>query len=40
VREAMDRRVDHLAEAGLARRQGQRIIFARDPIDTLRRREL
>ncbi len=40
VREAMDRRVDQLAEAGLARRQGQRIIFARDLIDTLRRREL
>ena len=40
VREAMDRRVDHLVEEGLARRQGQRVIFARDLIDTLRRRDL
>jgi type IV secretory pathway VirD2 relaxase len=40
VREAMDRRVDHLIEEGLARRQGQRVIFARDLLDTLRRREL
>ena len=40
VREAMDRRVDHLVEEGLARRQGQRVIFARDLLDTLRRREL
>jgi hypothetical protein len=36
----MDRRVDHLVEDGLARRQGQRVIFARDLIDTLRRRDL
>ncbi len=40
VRNAMDRRADHLAEEGLARRQGQRIIFARDLLNTLRRREL
>ena len=40
VREAMDQRVDHLVEEGLARRQGQRIIFARDLLGTLRRREL
>lgn len=40
VREAMDRRVDHLVEEGLARRQGQRIIFARDLLNTLRQREL
>jgi hypothetical protein len=40
VREAMDRRVDHLVEEGLARRQGQRVIFARGLIDTLRRRDL
>ena len=40
VREAMDRRVDHLVEEGLARRQGQRVIFARDLIDTLGRRDL
>ena len=40
VREAMDRRIDHLVEQDLARRQGQRVIFARDLINTLRRREL
>jgi len=40
VREAMDRRTNHLVEEGLARRQGQRIVFARDLLDTLRRREL
>lgn len=40
VRDAMDARVDHLATGGLARRQGQRIIFARDLLETLRRREL
>ena len=40
VREAMDLRVDHLVEDGLARRQGQRVVFARDLLETLRRREL
>jgi type IV secretory pathway VirD2 relaxase len=40
VREAMDRRVEHLAGEGLARRQGQRIIFARDLLNTLRKQEL
>ena len=40
LRDAMDRRVDHLIEEGLARRQGQRVVFARDLLDTLRRREL
>jgi type IV secretory pathway VirD2 relaxase len=40
VLEAMERRVDHLVEEGLARRQGQRVVFARDLLDTLRRREL
>jgi hypothetical protein len=40
VREAMDQRVDHLIERDLARRQGQRVIFARDLLKTLRRREL
>ncbi len=40
VHEAMERRVDHLVEEGLARRQGQRVIFARDMLDTLRGREL
>ena len=40
VRDTMERRVDHLVEEGLARRQGQRVVFARDMLDTLRRREL
>jgi type IV secretory pathway VirD2 relaxase len=40
VREAIDRRVDHLVGEGLARRQSQRVIFARDLLNTLRRREL
>ncbi|WP_349017069.1 DUF3363 domain-containing protein [Bradyrhizobium sp. Arg237L] len=40
VRDAMDARLDHLAEQGLARRQGQRVVFARDLLVTLRRREL
>jgi type IV secretory pathway VirD2 relaxase len=40
VRDAMDLRIQHLAGEGLVRRQGQRIIFARDLIDTLRKREL
>jgi type IV secretory pathway VirD2 relaxase len=40
VRDAMDARVDHLAAEGLAHRQGQRVVFARDLLATLRRREL
>ena len=40
VREAMDRRIDHLAQQGMAERQGQRVMFARDLINTLRRQEL
>jgi type IV secretory pathway VirD2 relaxase len=40
VRDAMAGRVDHLAAEGLARRQGQTVIFARDLLDTLSRREL
>jgi type IV secretory pathway VirD2 relaxase len=40
LRNAMDRRADHLIEEGLASRQGQRIVFARDLLNTLRRREL
>jgi type IV secretory pathway VirD2 relaxase len=40
VRNAMDRRVEHLAAEGLARRQGQRVVFARDLLNTLRRRDL
>jgi len=40
VRNALDARVDHLVGDGLARRQAQRVIFARDLLETLRRREL
>ena len=40
VRDAMQRRIDHLIEQGLAERRGQRVIFARNLLDTLRRREL
>ena len=40
VQQAMDRRADHLAEQGLAERQGRSVVFARRLIDTLRRREL
>ena len=40
VRAAMEQRVDHLVEQGLATRQGQRVIFSRNLLDTLCRREL
>jgi type IV secretory pathway VirD2 relaxase len=40
VREAMARRIDLLVERDLARRQGQRVVFARDLINTLRRGEI
>ena len=40
VHNALQARVDHLANEGLVRRQGNRIIFARNLLDTLRRREL
>lgn len=40
LRDAMERRIEHLAGEGFARRQGQRVIFAGDLINTLRRREL
>jgi type IV secretory pathway VirD2 relaxase len=40
MREAMDRRIDHLVGEGLARRQGQRVVFARDLLKTLRQQEL
>jgi type IV secretory pathway VirD2 relaxase len=40
VRNAMDRRLENLIEQGFASRQGQRIAFARDLLNTLRRREL
>jgi type IV secretory pathway VirD2 relaxase len=40
VREAMAARTEHLIEQGLAHRQNQRVIFQRDLLATLRRREL
>lgn len=40
VRQALDARAEHLASEGLARRQGQRAVFARELLETLRRREL
>ncbi|MFG1419904.1 DUF3363 domain-containing protein [Xanthobacter sp. V0B-10] len=40
VRGAMERRADHLVREGLAERQGQRVAFARDLIETLRKREV
>jgi hypothetical protein len=40
VHDAMKARIEHLVGQGLARRQGQRVIFVRDLLDTLRRREL
>jgi type IV secretory pathway VirD2 relaxase len=40
VHDAMHARVEHLIEQGLARRQGQRVMFMRDLLDTLRRQEL
>ncbi|MDC7812806.1 relaxase/mobilization nuclease domain-containing protein [Sphingomonas koreensis] len=40
VRAAMEARAEHLADTGLARRLGQRIIFARGLLEALKRREL
>jgi type IV secretory pathway VirD2 relaxase len=40
VRDAMEARLEHLAGQGLARRQGQRVLFARDLLQTLRDQEL
>lgn len=40
VREAVSARAEHLVAEGLAERQGSRIRFARDLLDTLRCREL
>lgn len=40
VRAALKRRTDHLVTEGLARRQGQRVLFARDLLETLRQRDL
>jgi type IV secretory pathway VirD2 relaxase len=40
VRDAVDRRADHLVGQGFGERHGQRVTFNRGLIDTLRRREL
>jgi hypothetical protein len=40
VRIAMERRADHLVAQGLARRQGQQVIYSRNLLETLRRRDL
>jgi type IV secretory pathway VirD2 relaxase len=40
VREALDRRAEHLIGQGLAERQGRGVSFSRNLIETLRRREL
>jgi Protein of unknown function (DUF3363) len=40
IRQAMDRRVDYLVDKGLATRQGQKAVFARGLLNTLRQREL
>jgi len=40
ARTAVIARIERLIDKGLARRQGQRVIFARNLLDTLRRREL
>jgi type IV secretory pathway VirD2 relaxase len=40
VQQAMNARAEHLSRENLARHEGQRIIFARNLLDTLRRREL
>jgi type IV secretory pathway VirD2 relaxase len=40
VRAALDRRIEVLAEQGLARREGDKVVLGRNLIETLRRREL
>ncbi|MHC1548023.1 relaxase/mobilization nuclease domain-containing protein [Phyllobacterium sp. K27] len=40
VKQAMEARTEHLIEEGLARREGQRVVFARNLLATLRQREL
>ncbi len=40
VSDALEQRTEVLIEEGLAKRQGQRIVFARNVLDTLREREL
>ena len=40
VRQALQARIDHLVAEGLAHREGQGVIFSRQLVETLRRREL
>lgn len=40
ARTAVNARIERLIDEGLARRQGQRVIFARNLLDTLQRREV
>ncbi len=40
AREAMEARAEYLADEGLAKRQGQRVVLQRNLLATLRRREL
>lgn len=40
VEAAMEARAEHLIEEGLARRQGQRVVFARDLLSTLERGDI
>ncbi|MEL6423329.1 MAG: DUF3363 domain-containing protein [Pseudomonadota bacterium] len=40
VRGALEKRAEHLVGQGLATRQGQRVTFARDLLNTLRQRDL
>jgi len=40
VRAAMECRAEHLIEQGLARRQGQQVVYSRNLLETLRRKEL
>ncbi|HRO60566.1 MAG TPA: DUF3363 domain-containing protein, partial [Burkholderiaceae bacterium] len=40
VREAMDRRAEHLIEQQLAQRHGESVTFSRNLIETLRQQEL
>ena len=40
VQQALEARTKHLIEEGLARREGERVVFARNLLGTLRQREL
>ncbi|GGZ32548.1 hypothetical protein GCM10011273_18390 [Asticcacaulis endophyticus] len=40
VRQALDRRAEHLIEHGLAKRQGDQVVFAKSLLQTLKQREI